>query len=322
MNLFVGGSILAAFFAGAVALFAPCCIVFMLPAYLASAVKGRRWRLFPLTLVFAAGLAIIILPLTLGVGLLAATLTRFHTPLYLTGGLLMLALGGLAVAGKSWSLPWLNRSPSLDRTDVAGVFGLGVFSGVASSCCAPVLAGVLALSALAGSLPGSMALGLAYVFGMVFPLFLIALAWDRFHLGERRLFKGHDVTVRLGSRSLRTTTTNLLVGLVFGAMGAGVIILALAGNESAAPGFQAGIGSLLERVFAGVLRLTRGVPDAILGIALLAFAGLIGWLGMRNRQSTASTGPKESCHGTGSDQTRQEEHVDRGSSQPAKAAQP
>ena len=322
MNLLAGGSILAAFFAGAVALFAPCCIVFMLPAYLSSAVKGRRWRLFPLTLIFAAGLAVIILPLTLGVGLLASTLTRFHAPLYLVGGLLMLLLGGLAVAGKSWSLPWLKRSPSLDRTDAAGVFGLGVFSGVASSCCAPVLAGVLALSALAGSLPGSMALGLAYVFGMVFPLFLIALAWDRFRLGERRFFKGRDVTLRLGHRALRTTTTNLLVGLAFGAMGAGVIALALIGNENVAPGFQVGIGHWLERVFADVLRLTSGVPDAILGVALLTFAGFIGWLGIRNRPSKASTGPKETCHGTGHDQTREEDHVHDRAPQPAESARP
>ena len=51
------GSILAAFFAGTVALFAPCCIVFLAPSYLAGAVKNRRWRLLPLTFIFAAGLA-------------------------------------------------------------------------------------------------------------------------------------------------------------------------------------------------------------------------------------------------------------------------
>ena len=56
-GVFFGGSLFAAFVAGAVALFAPCCIVFMFPAYLAAAVRNRRWRLVPLTLVFAAGIA-------------------------------------------------------------------------------------------------------------------------------------------------------------------------------------------------------------------------------------------------------------------------
>ena len=52
-ELLATGSILAAFFAGTVALFAPCCIVFLAPSYLAAAVKNNRWRLLPLTFVFA-----------------------------------------------------------------------------------------------------------------------------------------------------------------------------------------------------------------------------------------------------------------------------
>ena len=44
-GLFLGGSLLAAFVAGAVALFAPCCIVVMFPSFLAAAVRNHRWRL-------------------------------------------------------------------------------------------------------------------------------------------------------------------------------------------------------------------------------------------------------------------------------------
>ena len=57
--------------AGGVALFAPCCIVFLAPSYMAGAVKNRRWRLLPLTFVFAAGLALVLVPITLGVRLVA-----------------------------------------------------------------------------------------------------------------------------------------------------------------------------------------------------------------------------------------------------------
>ena len=59
-DLLTTGGILAAFFAGGVALFAPCCIVFLAPSYLAGAVKNRRWRLLPLTFLFAAGLAVVL----------------------------------------------------------------------------------------------------------------------------------------------------------------------------------------------------------------------------------------------------------------------
>lgn len=71
-DLLTTGSILAAFFAGGVALFAPCCIVFLAPSYMAVAVKNRRWRLLPLTFLFAAGLALVLVPITLGMSLVAS----------------------------------------------------------------------------------------------------------------------------------------------------------------------------------------------------------------------------------------------------------
>lgn len=294
MSLFAGGSLLAAFFAGAVALFSPCCIVFLLPAYLASAVKGRRWALFPLTLVFAAGLGVVILPLTLGIGFLASNLNRFHTPLYLIGGVLMLVLGVLAAVGRSWHIPL--RSPSLERTDASGVFALGVFSGIASSCCAPVLAGVLALSAIAASPIGALSLGMAYVFGMVFPLLVIALAWDRFHIGERRVFSGRAITIRAAGRAFRTTTTNVAVGIMFAIMGVIVMVLAIVGEPMWAPGFQVTFGRWLTSFGNAVVRGTRGVPQPVLGVALLAFAVTIGWVGRhgaRRRPQEESDGQSD-----------------------------
>src|SRR3989442_91846 len=61
----------------------------------------------------------------------------------------------------------------------ARVLTLGLASGVASSCCAPVVVGVVAMSALAASPLGALGLAAAYVLGMVFPLFLAALFSDR-----------------------------------------------------------------------------------------------------------------------------------------------
>ena len=137
-QLLTTGSIIAAFFAGGVALFAPCCIVFLAPSYLAGAVKSRRWRLLPLTFIFAAGLALVLVPLTMGMSLLAGAIARYHAPLYYAGGTLMIALALLALSGRMWSLPSIMRTPDTTRGDSASFFALGVFSGIASSCCAPV----------------------------------------------------------------------------------------------------------------------------------------------------------------------------------------
>jgi hypothetical protein len=105
----------------------------------------------------------------------------------------MLAMAVFAVTGKTWSLPMLKGSPDLRRTDSAGVFALGVFSGAASSCCAPVLAGVVTMSAVAPSLPMAAVIGLAYVFGMVFPLLVMTLVWDRSGLRQSRRIRGKDI---------------------------------------------------------------------------------------------------------------------------------
>jgi cytochrome c-type biogenesis protein len=167
-ELLTTGSVLAAFLAGGVALFAPCCIVFLAPSYLAIAIKNRRWRLLPLTFVFAAGLAAVLVPITLGMSLLAGAIAQYHTLLYALGGILMLLLAAWSLTGRMWSLPSFLRAPDTRGGDSASFFALGVFSGVASACCAPVLVGVMTLSALSGSAIGGTVLGLAYVFGMVF----------------------------------------------------------------------------------------------------------------------------------------------------------
>ncbi|MBI4535842.1 MAG: glycosyltransferase [Ignavibacteriae bacterium] len=51
-----------------------------------------------------------------------------------------------------------------------GVYSLGVFSGIASSCCAPVLAGVIALSGVASSFALALGLGTAYVTGFKYAI--------------------------------------------------------------------------------------------------------------------------------------------------------
>ena len=286
MTLLLSGGAVAAFLAGAVALFSPCCIVFLLPAYLSSAVHGRRWALFPLTLAFAAGLGLVILPLTLGFALIAGFVARFHTALYIGGGLLMLGLAFLAFTGRTWSMPTSWRAPSLEGTNVSGVFALGVFSGIASSCCAPVLAGIVTLSALSGSALGSVILGSAYVFGMVFPLFAIALVWDRFHIGDRRILTGRDVTFGRGQYAVHTTTTNVVVAGVFALMGLLVIALGLTGNPMWSSGAQVALGRWLTDASGGVLRFLRPVPEPVLGAGLLLFAVAIGWLGVRGARRT------------------------------------
>ncbi len=282
-NLFTTGSILAAFFAGGVALFAPCCIVFLAPSYLSVAVKNRRWRLLPLTFVFAAGLALILVPITVGVSLISGTIAHYHQPLYYAGGVLMLVLAVFTLSGRMMSLPSFVRAPSTVRGDTGSFFALGVFSGLASSCCAPVLVGVMTLSALSGSTAGGLALGLAFVFGMTFPLFVMALLWDRFKLGERKFLTARPVRMRVLGHILATNTVNLVVAGAFVVMGIFVMFLASSGEMTSGPGYQVAFGKRLASVFMWIETVTAPVPEVVLGLVVLGLAGVFVYATLRSR---------------------------------------
>jgi len=294
-DLLSTGSVLAAFFAGTIALFAPCCIVFLAPSYLAAAVKNNRWRLLPLTLVFASGLALVLVPITLGASLIAGAIAKYHGPLYWAGGLLMIGLGLLALTGTMWSMPSVLRAPDTTRADSATFFSLGVFSGIASSCCAPVLVGVMTLSALSGNPFGGLLLGLAFVFGMVIPLLIMALVWDAAYLDRRRWGRARPVTLRVAGHTLRTNTVNIAVAAAFLAMGIGIISLAgsttMTGNAN---WFQQTAGEGVTRFAKTVLAGLAPVPEPVLGIGLLGVAAVFIWFTLRDRQRpTQSSDPAE-----------------------------
>jgi hypothetical protein len=155
----------------------------------------------------------------------------------------------------------------------------------------------MTLSALSASVPGSVALGLAYVFGMVLPLFLLASFWDRLRLGERRLLQAKPIRLRLAGRTIATNTVNVAVAVAFAAMGGLVLYLAAAGNPMGAGGPQLAVGRWLTSVFAHVLSFLKPVPEPVLGLALLGLAALFVTIALRGRPAVGRPpDPGGSCH--------------------------
>jgi len=109
-----------------------------------------------MTFLFAAGVATVVLPIALGAATIRQLITAGHTPVYLAGGAVMLALAAYTLLGGRLHLPAPGR-PARNRTGPLGVYTLGLFSGVATSCCAPVLAGVVALVVVAVLAGGGLA---------------------------------------------------------------------------------------------------------------------------------------------------------------------
>lgn len=250
-------SITAAFFAGILALLAPCCVTFLLPAYLASGMQHGRWQLVRMTLVFSAGLAAVLLPVAWGVAGLAQLVPQLHRELFFVGGVLLLALGALALTGR-WSLP-MPWAPSVRGRGTASTFALGAFSGIASSCCAPVLAGVLALGVIAPSWWVAMGVGLAYVFGMVFPLLLLAALGQRFDLLSHPALRARRLEIRLGPWNASVPSTNLFSAALLWAMGLFVLWLGASGETAYAPPFLQDAYLTLRGLFD---RITEGLAGA------------------------------------------------------------
>ena len=273
-SIFFGGSALAAFVAGGIALFAPCCISVMLPAYFAGSFQNRA-VLTAMTFVYAAGVATVILPLALGASLLRQVFVTQHTLVYAAGGTLMLALALFTLLGGKLQLPMPSRKAG-GKAGPLGIYSLGVFSGVASSCCAPVLAGVIALSSVAPSLAFALGLGTAYVFGMVAPLFAIALLWERYDWRSSRLFRPRKFRWKIGPLERTISGSALAAGLLLAAMGAATLWVGLAYDSMPAAGpWASSFAVRLQTYGRAITEALSGLPGWAGGLILIAAAA---WL--------------------------------------------
>lgn len=240
-GLLMAGSVAAAFAAGMVAFFAPCCAGVMMPAYLAAIGGGRRMRVARLTAIYVAGVSLVVLPITLGAATLASYVSKWHPQMFTIGGLMMI---GVAIAlWRGTMLPIHLRQPTMSGSALS-VFGLGAFSGGATACCAPVLAGAIALSATSGTIAGGLLLGVAYVAGMMAPLVPLALVFGR----ARKRVRDPLVALRIGGHVKHIGAARLAGTVIFAGFGLLFVGLALTGNSDTAPGFQRTLGTWMRQI--------------------------------------------------------------------------
>lgn len=217
--------------AGMVALFAPCCITFLLPAYLGSVFKEKEKILF-MTLVFGAGIFVMLLPAVLGVALVSKLLFRYHDTIYILGGLVMITVAAITFLGLKLPMPSLPQAKIAGRTDVLSIFILGIFSGITSACCAPVLVGVMALTFLSPTFFGALLVGSMYVLGMVLPLLVISVFLaDK--MPKMMFLRKAVFTLKVAGQSYAVIFSNLIASIIFLVTGAVTLNLALTGKLSA-----------------------------------------------------------------------------------------
>src|SRR3989338_1530653 len=289
MELLISASFIASFFAGVAALFAPCCVTVLLPTYFASIFKQRS-TIFLMTFVYFFGLLVVFLPIGLGASAITQLFSTYHNLIFSLGSLFLILLGLTLVSGIQFSLPVFVH-PQLKGSGFGSVFVLGIFSGIATTCCAPVLAGVIALAALPASFLLGGAYTLAYVLGMVVPLFILSLVLDKNKFTQKFFIFRKTVSYSFFGRKIRLTFSNLFSGLMFLTLGAYIFYLALTNNLVTHASYQVSINVFLTKLIQFVSRYTKIIPETVWAIAF--FTTFLVIVGISIRQFLKSDGKKE-----------------------------
>ncbi|MCK2241778.1 MULTISPECIES: cytochrome c biogenesis CcdA family protein [unclassified Crossiella] len=258
--------LLGALFGGVLSLVSPCSAL-LLPSFFAYAFD-RTAALLGRTAVFYAGLALVLVPLGAGVGAIGSLVTRYRDTVTLVGGIVLVVLGVITILGKGFAVGAAQRAAARIRiSSTASVFALGAVYGLAGFCAGPLLGAVLTVSAAGGDPVYGGLLMAVYAFGMAAPLFLLALLWDRFDLGNRGWLRGRTITI--GSWS--THSTSLLSGALF--IGIGVLFLLTDGTANlgglADVDSQFSLQVWLSGISARVPDLLLVLPVAVLVLAVL-----------------------------------------------------
>ena len=267
-DVLFGTTLLASFLGGVVALLAPCCVSVMLPAYLSNGFR-HRGGVVPATLVFGAGVATVILPIGLGATALSSLLMTRHLWIFSIGGALMIMAGAATLAGWKPNLP-MPGARAAKEGSFGSAYVLGAFSGAASACCAPVLAGVAVLSGAAASFPAALSIGAAYVGGMVTPLAVVALLWDKRRERATRLLTDSTVRLQIGRWRRSIAVGSAVSGLLMIAMGVLAVILAFTGPGMPSGGWQTQLSAWLQHLSSVALGTLTWVPGWLLLTLLLS----------------------------------------------------
>lgn len=166
----------------------------------------------------------------------------------------------------------------------------------------------MTLSALSGSVAGGLALGAGLHLRHGLPPLRHGPPLGPLP-ARRRFLQARPVTLRAGGHTLHTNTINIGVA-AFTNHGGFVLYLAGTGTMTSGPGFQAALGQSLARTFERLESWTAGVPEPVLGLAVLALAAVFVLATLRDRRQGQPAGdgeddtnpvPEHTCHDSASE---------------------
>lgn len=238
-----------AFLGGLLTLLSPCSVL-LLPAFFSYAFTSVG-MLVARTGVFYLGLITTLVPLGMLAGTVGALITAHRGLLIVAASVLIIVLGLLQLFGVP--LPGIGRLDGRSGSSAVSVYLLGTVYGMGTVCAGPILGAVFTLAAVSGSaLYGGITL-LVFAAGMVLPLLVLALLWERLP-GLRGLLRPRELVIG----RWRNAWTSVIAGAVTIALG---VLLILTNGTLALPSVLSADQQMgLET---DVLSATAAVPDVL-----------------------------------------------------------
>lgn len=269
-------TLLGAIAGGVLTLLSPCSVM-LLPAFFSYAFNSTG-KLLARTGVFYLGLITTLVPW----GMLAGSLGGFlnqHRDTFITVAAWVVSVLGIIMI-LNIPIPYLTQPRGNTAAGGSGnlsVYTLGMVYGLAGICAGPLLGAVLTFAAAsANALYGGVIL-LAFALGMVIPLFILSVLWDKIP-AIKNLVRPRPISI---GRWHTTWTT--LIGGIF-TLGVGILLLVTSGTQTLDGILSASTQAQLE-FKAG--QLAAQIPDWVVVTVLVVIVAVVLLMVRRRRQNNA-----------------------------------
>jgi len=200
---------LIAFLGGILTFTSPCGFV-VIPTFFAYAFKERK-RALSMTAAFSLGMILAFIIFGIIAGVVGNFFNQYKETFSIISGVLLILFGIMMMLNIGFSLFEfrIKRKPA----SALGMFFLGFFFAVGwSPCVGPILAGVIVLSAIAGSLFKSVLLFAFYALGVALPLMIVAYFSDKYDFSK--WFTSKNIEFKLFGKKVYTHLYGIIGGII------------------------------------------------------------------------------------------------------------
>ncbi|MEM3154574.1 MAG: cytochrome c biogenesis CcdA family protein [Candidatus Woesearchaeota archaeon] len=191
-NIGLAVTFLIAFIGGLLTFTSPCGFV-VIPTFFAYVFKERKRAMF-MTAAFSLGMITAFIIFGIIAGIVGNYFNLYKEFFAILSGMLLIIFGIMLVLNKGFA--FVDFKIRHQPQNGWGVFFLGFFFAVGwTPCVGPILAGIIILSATAGSIAKSVLLFAVYALGVTFPLLIVSYFSDKYDFSKWLTSKHVEFTI-------------------------------------------------------------------------------------------------------------------------------